>query len=304
MLSHDVMRYVELHRAVGFKYKVQAYLLRNFAAFAEDRADEHVRTETVLVWAAQAPSAGQRRNRLLNVRRFALAMQAEDARHQVPPVDAFGRNPFMRRIPHIFSRDEILRLLRTAANLLPEGSVRPATYTTLFALIATTGLRISEALKLKLNDITDDGLVIQATKFRKNRLVPLHETTRLGLKRYLDIRARLGTPDPAVFVSHRGTALAYSTAIQVFLRLTRLAGLRDGPGHPGPRIHDLRHTFAVRSLEQCSSDRKAIARHMVALSTYLGHAHISDTYWYLQATPKLLEAIATSAEALYAGGEP
>jgi len=121
-----------------------------------------------------------------------------------------------------------------------------------------TGMRISEALALKLEDITEDGLIVQKTKFRKSRLVSLHETTCKGLSRYLDLRNRLKITNNAVFVSHAGESICYSTVATVFLSLLRSIGLRKGPGHPGPRLHDLRHTFAVRSLEQCSGNAVAI----------------------------------------------
>lgn len=177
------------------------------------------------------------------------------------------------------------------------------TYIALLSLIAATGLRVSEALKLQMSDITDDGLLIRETKFQKNRLVPLHPSARLGLQEYLVSRRRIKAITSSVFVSKSGTALPYSTVNATFLDLARSVGLRKGPGHSGCRIQDMRHTFAVRSLEQCAGDRKAVAQHMVALSTYLGHAHVSDTYWYLQATPKLLDDIALAAEALHQGGE-
>jgi integrase len=301
MLSEDVNRYVEHHRALGFKYRIQDRLLRNFAAFAEAQGDEAVRTQRALDWAGQAPSPQQRRNRLLTVRRFARAMQAEDARYQVPPTNAFGRVAFKRRTPHIYTAKEIMALLKAAARLTPEGSIRPATYTTLFALLAATGLRSSEALALTLEDVTDDGLLIRETKFRKSRLVPLHETVQRRLDEYLIRRTQVGTSSPAVFVSQQGTALSYSTVVTVFLSLIRAIGLRAGPGQPGPCLHDLRHTFAVRSLEQCGTDPDNVKRHMLALSTYLGHAHVSDTYWYLQATPKLMTQIAEAGENLHQG---
>jgi integrase len=164
-------------------------------------------------------------------------------------------------------------------------------------------LRVSEALKLELSDLTDDGLLIRATKFQKNRLVPLHESARCGLQRYVTARSRITTTTATVFISQRGAGLPYPTVNATYLSLARCAGLRGGPGLGGYRIQDLRHTFAVRSLEQCAGDRKAVARHMAALSTYLGHAHVSDTYWYLQATPKLLGDVATAAEVLHQGGE-
>lgn len=304
MLSADIRNYVDRHRAMGLKFKLQAGLLRHFAAFAEPRGDRSVRAETVLTWAAQAPSAPQRRNRLLVVRRFALEMQAEDDRHEVPPALAFGKLKRERRMPHIYSPDDVSRLLRAAAALGPQGTIRPATYSTLFALVAATGLRISEALALQLSDFTGSTLVIRNTKFRKSRLVPIHPTTQRALERYLALRRKVPGTDSSFFVSIAGTGLCHSTIYRVFLQLMRVAGLRQGPGTPGPCIHDLRHTFAVRSLEHCAADDHDIGRHVLALSTYLGHAHPSDTYWYLQATPKLLKGIGRRTEALFEGGAP
>lgn len=302
MLSDAVSRHIELYQSMGFKYKVQAYMLHSFAAFAESRAERFIQTDTVLEWAKNAPSIRQRYDRLLTVRRLACSLNAENERHQVPPTDAFGHAPKRRRTCYIFTHDEIERLLQTAAQLTSRRSIQPVTFRTVLSLIASTGLRVSEALKLQLSDITEDGLLIRATKFQKSRLVPLHATARYGLEQYLSIRERMKTTATDVFVSKRGTAIPYPTMNQTFLHLARSAGLRPGPGLGGCRIHDLRHTFAVRSLEQCAGDRKSVARHMTALSTYLGHAHVSDTYWYLQATPKLLYDVAEAAEALHRGG--
>jgi integrase len=303
MLSEAVNRHIELYRNMGFKYKVQAYMLHSFADFAQGRSEEFIQTDSVLEWAASAPSVRQRHDRLLTVRRLACALNAEDKRHQVPPTDVFGRARRSRRTCHIFTQHEIDRLLEAASQLTPPGSIRPITYTALLSLIACTGLRISEALKLELSDLTEDGLLIRATKFQKSRLVPLHESARRGLQQYVAVRNRIATTTSTVFISQRGAGLPYSTVNRTFLCLARSASLRGGPGLGGCRIQDLRHTFAVRSLEQCAGDRKAVARHMAALSTYLGHAHVSDTYWYLQATPRLLSDVAAAAEALHRGGE-
>jgi integrase len=187
-------------------------------------------------------------------------------------------------------------LLKAAGTLGPLGSLRPTMYVTMFGLIAATGLRISEAIGLRLHDVTEAGLVIRQTKFRKSRLVPLHPTTRRALDLYIVTRAKFAGADDAVFLSERRTGVRYPTVISVFLALVRGIGIHPGRGKRGPRIHDLRHTFAVRSLEQCASDGKAVARHMLALSTYLGHAHLFDTYWYLQATPQLLADVAIQSE--------
>ena len=304
MLSDDISRYVELRRSLGFKIRLAACLLRRYAEFAEARGDMFVQSRTVVDWAAEAPSAPQRSERLSVVRRFARHVHAEDKHHEVPPARAFGRPPRLRRMPHIYTPEEVQRLLRAAAQLTPAESIRPITYVTLLSLLFSTGLRISEALGLRLDDITPDGLVVRQTKFRKSRLVPLHPTARDGIERYLAVRSRVRTTDRSVFVSLWGRGLAYSTVCATFLAFSRSAGLRHGPGTPGGRLHDARHTFAVRSLETChGANAHEIARHALALSTYLGHAHPSDTFWYLHATPTLLQDIAAAGKSLF-GGRP
>jgi integrase len=301
MLIDDLARHVALHDALGFKFRTQRLLLRSFVAFAELGGDQFVRTERALAWAREAPSPEQRRNRLLTVRRFAIALHAEDIRHEVPAADALGRGLFRRKLPYIYTADEIQRLMTAAASLPPAGTMRPLTYAMLFGLLAATGMRISEALALRLSDVTEDGLIVGKTKFHKSRLIPLHATTRKAFNDYLSSRLPIATCSDAVFIANTGSAPAYDTAAAVFRRVARQIGLRGGPGQPGPRIHDLRHSFAVRSLEQCSCDRDAVSRHIVALSTYLGHAHVTDTYWYLQATPILMAQIAEAGEALQRG---
>jgi integrase len=301
MLSKDLDQHIGLHHALGFKFRTQALLLRNFVAYAEARGDQVVSTDRILAWAVEAPSPEQRRNRLLEARRFAIAMHAEDSRHEVPAADALGRGLFTRRIPHIYSEEDIRRLMDAAASLAPAGTIRPLTFTTLFGLLAATGMRISEALALRLSDITDDGLVVEKTKFKKSRLLPLHPSTRRALDAYLEARLRAVTESAALLIGNSGEAVAYPTAIAVFLRLTRSIGLRGSSDRARPRIHDLRHTFAVRSLEGCPRNAAAVSRHIVGLSTYLGHAHVTDTYWYLQASPALMTDIADAGEALQRG---
>jgi len=299
MLTKMINRYVELQRAMGFKYRIQNSLLQHFAVFAKNQGDTYVRCKTVLEWAKQAPSVAQKRNRLLTVRRFAITMRPEDRRYEIPPADAFGRNTYQRRTPKILSSVELKRLLIAASKLNPANTIRPLTYATLFALLAATGLRISEALALNVEDIREDGLIVLATKLRKDRLVPLHEPTRQGIQHYLSYRKRYSGIEPTLFVSNNGTGLSYSTVNSIFLQLVRSIGLRGNPGYPGVCIHDLRHRFAVTSLEQCPCDRISVLQHMTALSTYLGHTHISDTYWYLEATPLLMKQISTTQETFY-----
>lgn len=298
MLNKDLQRHADLHWALGFKFRTQYALLRLFVTHAEKLGDEFVTGARVVDWAAQAPSPAQRRNRLLTVRRFALALRPEDPRHEVPPDNVFGHPERRRRKPYIYTTNEIAQLLAAATRLAPATSIKASTYETLFGLLAATGMRISEALALRLGDVTADGLLIRTTKFQKSRLLPLHSTTQAALDRYLKIRVGVVVANDYLFVSAGFGRLPYDTAASVFRRLARALGIRGGPGQPGARIHDLRHTFAVRSLEGCPGDRQVIARHLVALSTYLGHARVIDTYWYLEATPILLKDVAAASEML------
>lgn len=301
MLSTIVERHIAMHRATGYLYQQQGKLLRSYARYAEARGEDVVVAKTALEWASSVKALSTRQVRLGVVRRFAWLMHAEDPRHEVPPAGAFGtRAP--RRTPYIYTPEEIRALLTAASKLGPRGSLRPKLYPTLFGLIAATGMRVSEALRLRLGDVTEAELMIQKTKFNKSRLVPLHATTRRALDAYIKVRAKFARDDDALFLSKRGVALRYPMAISTFLELARDIGIHPGPGQRGPRIHDLRHTFAVRSLEQCVGDREAVSRHMLALSTYLGHGRLDATYWYLQATPRLLTDIAAQSESRACGG--
>jgi integrase len=295
-------RYIQLRQIAGFKLANETLMLHSFITLAESHGDRHIRTDRVLEWASQASSPAQRNRRLSAIRHFAQALQAEDDRHQVPPCDAFGNAIHRRPPPYIFSPDEIARLIEVAGQLKPAGSIRPKMLAMLFGLLAATGLRISEALALRVQDVTADGLMILETKFQKSRLVPLHDTTRAVLDRYLAARAQTAAGSDALFVGINGKVPGYYGVKDVFDRVVMAMGLRRARNGGLPHIHDLRHTFAVRSLERFRGDRKAVSRHMTALSTYLGHTRVTDTYWYLEATPVLLEQIAEAAETLHREG--
>ena len=167
MIRKELARYIGLKRSLGFQFRCQHGLLKGFVAFAAERGDRYVKTARVLEWAALAPSPAQRRRRLLTLRRFALAIHAENARHQVPAGDALGSADFRRRSPYIYSAKEIARLIGAASALEPAGTIRSVMYATLIGLIASTGMRISEALALQVDDITADGLLVRKTKFRR-----------------------------------------------------------------------------------------------------------------------------------------
>lgn len=303
MMIEDIESYLAVRRAAGYKLKRLERLLRDFARFSSEQGKEHICSKTAIEWASRVPSLEYRSSRLKKIVHFARYIKLEDNRHEIPPDDVFIGYHSQRRSPFIFTTDDINRLIKEALRLGPPGSLRPHTYSTLFALLAVTGLRISEALALRLQDVTTDGLVIRKTKFDKSRLVPLHESTKNGLERYLIRRCKVAGGNDHVFVSIRGTPLHYVTAQQIFQYLVHAIGLHSRPGQPHPRIHDLRHSFATRAIEMCSEGRDGIARHMVALSTYLGHTNIKSTYWYLEATPQLLKDISKTCELFTQGGE-
>jgi integrase/recombinase XerD len=219
---------------------------------------------------------------------------------RLPPGHLLGRY-YRRPTPFIFSAAQLRQLLEAARRLGPPGSLRPHTYETLFALLAVTGLRVSEALALRREDLTRDGLLIRKTKFQKSRLVPLHPTVAIALERYLDRRRVAGGEAARVFVGADGRPLRYQIVRWTFRQLVLAVGLSI-PGQPRPHIHSLRHTFAVRALESRPESRLGAARHQVALMTYLGHSHLESTYWYLQSTPLLLHEIADACESVAAGG--
>lgn len=302
MLTKSVESYIGMRRACGFAFQSEGTCLRGFAAFSDARGHHHVCSDVAIEWARQARSTRQRARRLGIVIRFARYAHAEDARHELPaPVLGSENSP--RPVPYIFSREEIQRLMQ-AASESGYRTLRRATYSTLFGLLACTGLRLSEAIKLRYADITADGLVVRRTKFRKSRLVALHATARAALERYLDQRRPYAPLDDHVFISLRRKPLLVSDAECAFRTAAGKVGMRRESGQPRPTIHALRHTFAVRALEACPDDRDRITRHMVALSTYLGHGHVGHTYWYLEATPQLMRDISERCECFVTGAKP
>lgn len=292
-MLNTVETYLTLRRATGFAMSNAEYLLNSFAAFAAERGQTHVHTQTAIDWAARGPSVAQRDARLKAVCRFVRYVRVEDARHEMPPANHFGARK-RRRSPHIYSAAEIGRLIEAALRLRPKSGLRARTYATLIALLSATGLRISEALKLTVADVTRDGLLIRETKFRKTRLVPLHDTAMVGLKRYLARRRPRSEADP-VFVDARGLALRYIAVKETFDRLVARTGIVPAAKRR-PRLHDLRHTFAVRALQGSPAGRSRCGAHMVALATYMGHVNIYATYWYLEATAELMRDVAAAGE--------
>ncbi len=297
-MRQAIETYLALQRTSGFELINNHYLLHSYARFAAERGESHVRTATAITWAAQSPSVMQRDARLKALCRFVRFVRLEDEGHELPPAEHFACHK-RRRLPDIYSDAELEQLIKAALQLGPPGALRPYTYATPIALLSATGLRISEALALRFCDVSSESLLIRKTKFRKSRLVPLHDTVVLGLEQYLKRRRQFATDHDCIFITDAGRPLCYRTVYPTFQKLLRAAKLWPAPGAPRPRLHDLRHRFAVRALETSAQSRGSTSQHMLALATYLGHVNINATYWYLEATAELLREIATACEAFY-----
>lgn len=299
-ISRQAKRYLEHRRSLGFELGTSGLVLMQFARFA-DRLGHRgpLTTELILRWISyrQEDSSRYRAERLSIVRGFARYLAARDGATQVPDARLLsGSNSYRRQQPHVYSEQQLGQLVRQAARLSPSYPLRPKTYSTLFGLLASTGLRISEALSLRQCDVDlGAGLLrIEHTKFRKSRLVPLHPSAVRALRSYADVRhdhdrTARRTSDH-FFVGRHGHRLPRSTVRCTFRRLCNTLGWRRGNGALAlpPRIHDLRHTFACLRLLRWYRSGVDVEHAIAALSTYLGHGKVTDTYWYLSGTAELL----------------
>jgi len=288
--------YLAARRSMGFDLRIAGSQLLAFARFADQTGDRGPLTVAVAVrWAQSARRATRLTwaRRLQVLRPFMKYRVQFETGTEIVPSNLFG--PAHRRlVPHIYTEAEIGALLDAAAQLRPATGLRlrPRTYSTLFGLLASTGLRISEALALTLTDVDRPGesLTVRETKFRKSRLVPLHPTTVSALRQYEDAR-RHRVSDRRIetfFVSDQGTPLGDRTVHHTFARLrARLRWIGRGD-YALPRVHDLRHTFLCRALVRSYQQHQCVDDVIDLLSTYVGHARVSDTYWYVTAIPDLL----------------
>ena len=303
MLTALVDSYLAARRAVGFQLRDTEDILCDFVAFASRKGDTHVCSRTVLDWIRSRNGSPLRKCiRLRTVSLLARYLHAEDERHEVPPQGAFGRHKPQRRPPFLFTPADVEALIRAARRLGPDRSLQPHVYGTLFGLLASTGLRISEALNLRIEDVTPTGLFVRNTKFGKSRWLPLHASTKERLETYLVRRLREAGACPFVFVSIRGGQLHRNTVAGVFRRLVYSLGVAGPEDRRRPRLHDLRFYFANQALTHSPGDHEGIGRHMVALTTYLGHSDVRNGYWYLEATPALFARIADRCEDFAKGG--
>jgi integrase/recombinase XerC len=298
-----VQRYLDERRRLGFALKSPATELGRFARFADARGHRGPLTlELQLDWAREhvartGPVTAARRLEI--VRPFAAHYRQFEPATEVPPPFILGRG-HRRLAPHIYTDQELGDLLDLAGRMTPQGGLRPLTYKTLFGLIAATGLRISEALKLQVADVDLAGatLTVRQTKFHKSRCLALHTSVVQALSDYLRARQRFVAcaGDMPVFATPMGRALSLNTVHRVFARLRDQLGWRARGDHARPRIHDMRHTMVVRRVQRWHQEGVSIDHAMFWLCTYLGHAKISDTYWYLTGTPELMEVVGARFE--------
>lgn len=290
-LRRALVDYLTTRRALGFALQREGTLLPDFIAFLAKRGCSYVTTTAAIAWAAQPRDATPKwwTTRLGFVRGFAKYLQTIDARTEVPPLDAFPHTR-SRSTPYVYSPEDLTALLAATATLV--SPLATATYKTLFGLLAVTGMRVGEAVALDEHDVDHRHavLVIRKAKFGKSREVALHASTVVALERYR--RERDGRMPrrraQSFFVSTAGTRLLYQNVHLTFLRLVYAAGL--GARHPRPTIHDLRHTFAIRTVLDWHRAGCDVEARLPLLSTYMGHVGPSSTYWYLTAIPELLEA--------------
>jgi integrase len=260
MLTAHIDRYIALRQALGFKLRDTARGLHAFARFAAARGDTHIRTSTPGAWATDAPSPSARHIRLRDVVHLARFLRAEDAGHEVPPATLFPA-PKVRPLPYIYTPEEVAQIVAAAGNLRRTYPLRREVYATLFGLIAATGLRVSEALDLRFDDLQPNSvLLIRRAKFGKSRLVPLHPTVAEALDRYLDRRRRLAVTDDHVFLSASDRRIGASMVNYTFRRVVRLAGVAAGRTRPS-RIHDFRHDSQQDS---CGNARRVVSETNIA----------------------------------------
>ncbi len=303
-LRQTLHEYVTLRRGLGHKFTQPARGLEGFVTFMEQQDSPFITTKLALEWATRAP--GKHASwaiKLAYVRGFARHLQAMDLLTEVPPV---GLLPYSGSAkPYIYSDTEVQALITAALTLEPADKLRRWTYHCLFGLLSVTGLRITEALTMKCQDVDLENsiLTIRDTKFGKSRYIPIHGSTRQILSEYARRRDEMINPSCSDYflVAERGGRLFPTYVYPLFLRLSRQIGLRGSNDSKGPRLHDFRHSFAVNTLLRWYKTGEKVEILLPKLSTYLGHSCIRDTYWYLSACPELMDLAAQRLETRWEG---
>jgi integrase len=297
-LRQALADYLHLRRSLGFKLERAGQLLPDFVEHLEKAGSHVITVPLALAWATQPTGAKPSwwAIRLGLVRGFAVYLHTLDPRTEIPPTDLLPRGRRRRR-PYLYSEEDVRVLLDAAQKL--NGLLRAHTYSTLIGLLAVTGMRVGEAIALDRCDVDwpEAVLTIRDAKFGKSREIPLHPTTREALRKYARRRDRVfrGTSVPAFFVSLRNTRLIYQNVRATFFRIIDHVGFADRKPHR-PRIHDLRHSFALWTLRDWYRAGVDVGCRLPQLATYLGHTDPSSTYWYLQAAPELMRLAARRLE--------
>jgi integrase len=295
-LQQALNDYLRIRRSLGYRLREPEGLLRNFVAFLQAERAPYITRQLALRWATQPAKAQPATwaGRLGIIRRFAIWHSATEPRTEIPPAGLLPHR-YRRKPPHIYSDEEIEKILRGSQQLPSPNGLRARTYTTLFGLLVATGMRVNEALGLDRVDVDlERGILhIRRTKFGKSRYVPVHASTVEALKKYAEVRDRLFPAPliPAFFISEKGSRITEWIARYTFAKISQRIGLRaSAKGHGrGPRLQDMRHRFAARTLIHWYRAGFDVERELPKLSTYLGHVHVNDTYWYLEAVPELLQ---------------
>ncbi len=293
-LAQSLDDYLALRRALGFKMDDAQRLLSRFLVFLEQHGRVHITSELALQWATQSPTASpaEGTRRLTLVRGFARFRAAMDPQTQIPAFGLLSARA-QRAVPYLYTEAEVVRLLEAAAQLPSPTGLRARTAVTALGLLSVTGMRVGEMLALDNADVelTLGEVTIRHGKFGKVRALPLHATTQEALRAY--VAARDGVfpiaPTPSFLVSEQGTRLSQWSLRSTFVKLSHQIGLRGATDRHGPRLHDFRHRFAVEVLLHWYRAEVDVQRHLPELSTYLGHVKVADTFWYLSATPELLQ---------------
>lgn len=292
-LSNHLEAYLKLRRDLGFSLRVSGSLLRKFVIFAKKKKVSFVSTELALEWATQPADSqpAQWANRLSMVRCFAKYLSAVDP-HTVIPAQGLLPHRYRRKAPYFYHDREVLRLMQKAKELPSPKGLRGATFATLLGLLTATGMRVGEVVRLDRDqvDLQQALLTVRHSKGNQSRLVPIHPSSRQALRHYERLRNRIcpQPQSPSFFLSEEGARLTTGTVRHWFRQVSRRSGLRGPNDRRGPRLHDLRHRFAIQALLKWYRSNKDIEAHLPELATYLGHKHVSGTYWYLSATPELL----------------
>jgi len=304
--------YLSVREALGFQMRAERTLLRDFVGFVEAHGDGGpIRAHLAVDWACASSAQrgrGGAAQRLSMARRFLTYLRATLPETEIPPSGLVAS--FRRPQPYLFTPSQITALIRAAHTMGPGGSLRPHTFATLLGVLASTGLRVGEAIRLQVHDVhleaTPPVLHIRETKFHKSRWVPLHPTTVAALRHYSTVRTTLGYAalSDVFLVSEQGGPLTYSPLRRGFLALCHTVGLGPTASGRRPSLRALRHSFAVQRMQCWYQEGRDVQGLLPHLSVYLGHVRPQESYWYLTATPELLAAAAERFHAYAAGGTP